>query len=194
MSFALRLPGAGYRAPVLMRRRIDPAELRDLEPWHAEELAAFFRRSGTDLYDWLPWEHFESSEATKGFLESFSRGRADDTRRLFGIWLDDVLVGGTLFPSINLRAGTAEIGVFLAREARGQGIVTRAVESMVDWAFGERGLRRVEWRCSPGNLPSRAIPQRLGFTHEGTLRQAFPVREDFHDLEVWALLRDEWRP
>ena len=78
--------------------------------------------------------------------------------------------------------------MFLAKDARGQGIVTRTVEAMMDWAFGERDLRRLEWRCAPGNEPSRAIPRRLGFTHEGTLRQAFRVREDFHDLEVWSLL------
>ena len=65
---------------------------------------------------------------------------------------------------------------------------------MLDWAFVERGLHRVEWRCAPGNHaePARSR-ERLGFTHEGTLREVFRVREDFHDLEVWSLLRDEWR-
>lgn len=177
----------------MLSHQIGPAQVRDLEPWHADELAEFFQRSGADLYEWLPWEHFESADATKDFLKRFADGRAADTRRLYGLWIDGVLVGGTLFPSINVGAGTAELGVFLAKEARGQGIVTRTVEAMIDWAFGERGLRRVEWRCAPGNEPSRAIPRRLGFTHEGTLRKVFRVREDFHDLEVWSLLREERR-
>ena len=176
----------------MLNRLIGPVEVRDLEPWHAEELAEFFRRSGPDLYDWLPWEHFESAEATLPFLTRFAEGRGTDTRRLFGLWLDGSLVGGTLFPTINARAGTAELGVFLAREARGQGIVTQTVEAMITWAFDTRGLRRLEWRCAPDNAPSRAIPQRLGFTHEGTLRQVFQVRDDLHDLEVWSLLRHEW--
>lgn len=177
----------------MLNRRIGPVEVRDLEPWHAEELAEFFRRSGADLYEWLPWESFESAEATLPFLTRFAEGRGADNRRLFGLWLDGTLVGGTLFPTINARAGTAELGVFLAREARGQGVVTQTVEAMIAWAFETRGLRRLEWRCSPGNAASRAIPQRLGFTHEGTLRQVFQVREDLHDLEVWSLLRHEWR-
>jgi RimJ/RimL family protein N-acetyltransferase len=176
-----------------MSLRIDPADLRDLEPWHAEELAELFQQSGGEFYEWLPWEHFESAEATKGFLDGFARGRAEDSRRIFGLWVDGTLVGGTLFPTINARSGTAELGAFLAKRARGQGIVTRAVEAMVEWAFDERGLRRLEWRCAPGNDSSRAIAERLGFTHEGTLRQVFRVREGFHDLEVWSLLRDEWR-
>jgi RimJ/RimL family protein N-acetyltransferase len=168
------------------------AHVRDLEPWHAEQLAELFRDHGADFYEWLPWEHFEQVDAARGFIEGFVRGRADDTRRLFGIWVDDRLVGGTLFPSINPRQGSAEIGVFIAASARGQGIVTRAVAAMLDWAFVERGLHRVEWRCAPGNAPSRRIPERLGFTHEGTLRETFRVREVLHDLEVWAILGREW--
>ena len=170
---------------------IGPARVRDLEPWHADELAAYFHRSGPDLYEWLPWEHLEAVEAARSFLTSFAEGRAADSRRLFGIWVDDALVGGALFPTFNPRAGTGELGVFLAAPARGQGIVTRTVEAMIAWAFETRGLRRLEWRCAPGNEPSRAIPRRLGFTHEGTLRQVFRVRERYDDLEVWALLRGD---
>ena len=91
-------------------------------------------------------------------------------------------------PSFNARSATAEVGVLIASVARGRGIVTRAVAAMLDWAFTERGVHRVEWKCAPGNEPSRRMAQRLGFTHEGTLREAFPVRDERQDLEVWALL------
>ena len=157
----------------MLNLEIDDARLADLEPWHAEQLAALFREHGSDFYDWLPWEGFEQVDGARGFIESFAKGRGEDTRRLYGIWVGDELVGGTLFP-------------------RGRGIVTRAVAAMVDWAFTERGLHRVEWRCAPGNEPSRRIPQTLGFTHEGTLRETFRVREERQDLEVWSILSREW--
>ena len=139
------------------------ARLSDLEPWHAEQLAGLFRAHGSDFYDWLPWEGFEDVEGARGFLESFATGRGEGSRRLYGIWVDDELVGGTLFPSINARSRTAEAGVFLAASARGRGIVTRAVAAMLDWAFVDRGLHRVEWRCAPGNHASRRVAERLGF-------------------------------
>lgn len=177
----------------MLERRVGPAVMRDLEPWHAQELAELFQREDHDLYRWLAWEHFEDAGSAKGFLEGFAKGRGEGTRRLFGLWLDRTLVGGTLYPTINMRSGIAEIGVFLAAPARGRGIVTEAVRSMVDHAFDDLGMRRVEWRCSPANLPSRAIPKKLGFTLEGTLRQVFQVREAYLDLEVWAVLHEEWR-
>ncbi len=172
---------------------IAPAVIRDLEPWHAETFAALFQRHGADFYDWLPWQKFEDPEATRGFLTSMAEGRGAGTKRLFGIWVDDELVGGTLFPTLNAHSGVGEVGVFLAAPARGQGIVTRTVTAMLDWAFTERDMRRMEWRCAPGNAASRAIPAQLGFSHEGTLRQVFRNGDRFDDLEVWAILREEWR-
>jgi len=53
-------------------------------------------------------------------------------------------------------------------------------------------LHRVEIRCDPDNLRSRAIPNRLGFTEEGTLRQVAWQYDHFLDLVVYSLLADEW--
>jgi RimJ/RimL family protein N-acetyltransferase len=64
---------------------------------------------------------------------------------------------------------------------------------LIDWALGERGLNRVEWRCAVGNDRSAATAQRLGMSLEGVLRQAFPYRGTIHDLQVWAVTRADWR-
>ncbi|WP_374454015.1 GNAT family N-acetyltransferase [Nocardioides sp.] len=176
----------------MLSLQIDDATLTDLEPWHAEQLATMMRTHGADFYDWLPWEGFEQVDAARGFLDGFAKSRADG-RRIYGIRVGGELVGATLFPSFNARSRTAEVGVLLAGTARGRGIVTRVVAAMLDWAVTERGIQRVEWKCAPGNEPSRRLAQRLGFTHEGTLREAFPVRDERQDLEVWALLAREWQ-
>jgi ribosomal-protein-serine acetyltransferase len=54
-------------------------------------------------------------------------------------------------------------------------------------------LQKVDIRCASGNRRSRAIPERLGFTHEGTLRQAERVYEAWFDHEVYALLLEAGR-
>ena len=67
----------------------------------------------------------------------------------------------------------------------------RAATAMVRWAVDVRGVDRVEWHCVPENTASIAVARRLGFTHEGTLRESFAYRGRRWDVEVWALLADE---
>ena len=65
---------------------------------------------------------------------------------------------------------------------------------MVDYAFGELGLNRVQIRCARDNARSCAIPRRLGFTEEGALRQAEWLIDHFEDQVVYGILAEEWRP
>lgn len=85
-----------------------------------------------------------------------------------------------------------EIGVWLAPEAVGRGLVTGAVRHMIDWAVGVRGMARVEWLTATINDRSIAVAKRLGMTLDGVLRRAFPLNGVRHDFEVWSVLADEW--
>jgi ribosomal-protein-serine acetyltransferase len=52
---------------------------------------------------------------------------------------------------------------------------------------------RVEIRAAPENARSRAIPERLGFTQEGTLRQVERVDDRYLDNVVYAMLAEDWK-
>lgn len=171
----------------------DTAELRPLEPWQAPLFAAYVERHRAHLAPWLPWAVSITDEASaRAFLQRYADGAAADGRRIYGLWLDGELVGGTLFRIFDPAVSTCEIGVWLSPDAEGRGLVTRAVTAMVDWAVRERGISRVEWHCVPENSRSRAVAVRLGMTHEGTLREDYEHAGRRWDSEVWALLAHEW--
>lgn len=94
-----------------------------------------------------------------------------------------------------LGGGAPEIGYWMAREARGQGIVGEAAGAVVDWAFAaERpAIARIEWRAVVGNVASARTARRLGFRYEGLLRQAASNSFGRADLWVAGLLRDDER-
>jgi len=54
-------------------------------------------------------------------------------------------------------------------------------------------MHRVEIRCGTGNHRSCAVPERLGFTREGVLREAQWVSGRWVDLVVWGMLEQEWK-
>jgi len=172
----------------------DGAELRALEPWHAEELAAHVETIREHLRPWIPFaSRVVDADSAREFLQRFADLQARDEGRFYGIWLDGRLSGGTLFKDFDATSGVCEIGVWLSPHAEGRGLITTAVRHMIDWAINVRGMHRVEWRNSPDNERSRAVAKRLGLTHEGTLRGDFVVNGTRQDTEVRAVLADEWR-
>jgi ribosomal-protein-serine acetyltransferase len=72
--------------------------------------------------------------------------------------------------------------------------MTKACRALINHAFDVWKLNKVEIRCDPENARSRAIPKRLGFTEEGTLRQVLMGPDDrMHDGVVYGLLASEWK-
>jgi len=96
-----------------------------------------------------------------------------------------------LFRVFDAESGVCEVGVWLAPDVQGRGLVTRAAGHLIQWAFNVRGMTRVEWHCVPQNARSIAVARRLGMTRDGVLRCAFPFNGERHDVEVWSLLAAE---
>ena len=178
---------------MLSRSLTDDVELRALEPWQAEEFAAHVAAARDHLMEWLPWGDAATEvDGARALLQRYADAQARGEGRILGIWVKGRLMGGVLFRVWEQRSDMCELGVWLAPEAVGRGLVTRASTVMIDWAFGVRGMHRVEWRCAVGNTKSSAVAKRLGMTKEGVLREAAPLNGVRHDIELWAVLASEW--
>lgn len=85
----------------------------------------------------------------------------------------------------------AQFGYWLAAEARGRGLATRAASLMTGWLFA-LGAARVFLTIESENTASAAVAHRAGFTHEGTLRAYGVWQGQRKDVDVWAALASEW--
>ncbi|BCJ48676.1 N-acetyltransferase [Actinoplanes sp. NBRC 14428] len=169
------------------------AELRPLEPWQAPEFLAHMDRARESVDPWIPWAGLSTDLASAtATLQRYADLAARDAGRLYGIWLDGTLVGGTMFVRFDAGTGGCEVGCWLEPAGTGRGLITRAVTRLLDWALTERGLWRAAWRCRPDNAASVAVARRLGFTLEGVLRGEFPYRGVRHDTQLWAITAPEW--
>ncbi len=83
------------------------------------------------------------------------------------------------------------VGYWLAPEARGRGVATRALRLAVAWAFAERGVELLELLAEPENEPSCRVAERGGFRREGVLRRYLPTPRGRRDVVIFSLLRDE---
>ena len=101
---------------------------------------------------------------------------------------DDALLGSFSLLELDREPGYGEIGYWVAAEARGRGIATRAVRLLADWGRRELGLTRIEILARPENLPSRRVAEKAGFRDTGELG-ASPrdeVQEPIYAIYAWS--------
>lgn len=170
------------------------AELRPLKADSAEEFLAHIDRGREFIGEYVGMaDAIPDLDAARRILTSYEKKAAEDTGRMWGVWLDGVLVGGVLFRTMDFRMETAEAGCWLEPAGVGKGLVTRAITVIIDWAIEVRGIHRVEWWTSTRNTPSIAVAERLGMTLEGVRREAYLHHGERHDMEIWSVLAPEWR-
>lgn len=181
------VPTEYHTARLVLRRwcaddavRLEPileANVAHLKPWIPERVAE-------------PAPVARLRERLEGFSSAFDEGR-EWRYAIFTHGVHELLGEVGLFP----RAATGrvpfeladrlEIGYFLRHDATGQGFATEAARAALEIAMA-LGVTRVEIRCDERNVPSAAVPRRLGFQLADTLVEPPASPEDAPSrLQVW---------
>lgn len=181
-------------------------ELRILEERHAGTVFALVNRERPYLREWLPWVDATLTEDDSlAFIKASLEQFASNNGFAAGIWETSGDVTGSQPGPLGRFAGVigthkinwpnrkVELGYWLGREFQGKGMVTEACGAAITHLLGELDLNRVEIHCATGNTKSCAIPRRLGFTLEGTLREGELCCGRYLDLNIFAMLKRDWR-
>ncbi len=105
---------------------------------------------------------------------------------------DSRLIGHCSLFSFNAQCRRAEIGYGMAFAAWGCGYMYEALTALLNYGFSELGLNRVEADIDPRNDASAKTLERLGFHHEGFLRERWEVDGAVSDSGIYGLLRRDW--
>jgi len=100
-------------------------------------------------------------------------------------------LSGAIGFSIKADPGVAEIGYWLAPEARGRGLATRALRLLSAWTLRETGIARLQLQTDIDNLASQAVATRAGFTREAVLRGYVDSRGTRRDSVMFSMLPGE---
>ncbi len=86
-----------------------------------------------------------------------------------------------------------ELSFWLAVEAWGRGYMSEVVQAVVRYGFEGLGLNRLYAYHMLRNPTSGRVLEKNGFKQEGLLRQRVQKWEQFEDVALWAILRQEWQ-
>ncbi|MFO0659401.1 MAG: GNAT family protein [Polyangiaceae bacterium] len=169
--------------------------IRCWQPQDAPLALAAIEQSLPELRPWMGWvgerplDVDREAETLLGMRVRFDLGED----HIFGVFSPDEseVIGGT---GLHARVGprALEIGYWIRSDCTGRGLAAEVASALTRVAFERAVVDRVEIRCEPTNTRSAAVPRKLGFTHEATLRRRFQVREELRDVMVWSMFFDEY--
>jgi ribosomal-protein-serine acetyltransferase len=175
------------------RMTFERFQLRPLTEADAEELHSLIEANRQRLAQWLRWAATQTFGDTVGFIQETEAQAKRNDGFQSGIVIDERLAGVIGFIKVDWENRSTGLGYWLGAEHEGRGVMTEAVRAMVDHALQAWELNRVEIRVAAENRRSRAIPERLGFRRDGTLRQAEQANGRYLDSVVYSMLAPDWR-
>lgn len=146
-----------------------------------------------------PWEPtWPPQDLTRGSfrrrMRRYTRDMRDDLAYPFFVFSRDgrVLLGGLSLS--NIRRGVtqaASLGYWMGQPYAGKGYMTEAVRTLLPYAHGPLGVRRIEAACLPANIPSMRLLERTGFHREGHAREYLCINGRWEDHLLYARLSSD---
>lgn len=162
-------------------------------PAPEDALALLALAGDPEVTRWFSWGPYTSADEPLAWIA------AQEAKREAGIQLDFVIhhrehgpIGVTGLAELSIRDRRAMVGTWLGRQHWGTGANAESKALVTHLAFAICGLARVGAYSNPENARSAAALERVGFTHEGTLRGWHRHGDRQLDVRVYGLLAPEW--
>lgn len=169
--------------------RLEPLDIER----HADDLYTANSADDGRMWTYLPYGPFESAGQ---YRDRMGRFASDSSIAVFAVIdaASERAGGVAAYQRASPEHGSVEVG-HIAFSPRLQRTVaaTEAMAMMMGHVFNVLGYRRYEWKCDALNLPSRRAAKRLGFTYEGTFRQAVVVKGRNRDTAWFSVTDGEWQ-
>lgn len=165
-----------------------------LRPYHPDFAPAMFeaaRESLATVGPWMPWLHDDYKlEHAKLWAERQQENFRDGLEYDFMI-LDpsERFLGACGINQIDLANPRANLGYWIRTSAQNRGIATAATRLLVDWAFSNTPLVRLEVVVSVENAASLRVAEKAGAVREGVLRSRILLHGRIHDAVLFSFVR-----
>ena len=182
-----------------MRLDAGPIYVRFAEPEDADAMVDLLERNHSFFAPYEPRRAPEQlrPDVQRELLAAIEarRGRGDEYA--FGVFLaeGDLLIGRVNLTNVVRRAFmNAYLGYYLDRAYNGRGYMTKAVDAVVDFAFGPGRLHRVQAAVMPDNLASNRVLEKVGFRREGFAPRYLRIDDRWRDHYLYAVTSEERGP
>ena len=167
--------------------------LKEIEFSDASDIFIAIDSQREYLGKWLPFvDKTKEIADSHNFIKSVSDTPSENREYTFVIHYNGVFAGVIGFKSTDKLNKRTEIGYWLSEPFQKLGIITASVKKLMQFAYDDLGMNRIQIKCAVGNIPSRNIPRKLGYTFEGIERAGELLSGDvFTDIAVYSKLKND---
>ncbi|PEK73970.1 GNAT family N-acetyltransferase, partial [Bacillus toyonensis] len=140
-------------------------------------------------------KEFFTLEGQKQWMLFRERLRAADILYGFGIFSSeyDELIGGIDLHQVNRgHYQNAKISYFLDEKHTGKGYISQAISQVLEIAFSELKLHRIEAEIMPNNLASIRVIEKVGFSYIGNAPNYLFINKKWENHNIYALTKEEY--
>lgn len=160
-------------------------EVREFQERDAPALTRAIAESAEHLRPWMAWASEPMDDAQRARWIAEQRAGPD---RVFGIWVDGEIAGGCGLHS-RIGGGGLEIGYWIHPRFLRRGVATAAVRRLVDVAFADPSVDRVEIHHDVANEASGGVARAAGFEHVEDRSDGIAAPAETGVERVWRLTR-----
>ena len=176
--------------PIVTRRLV----LRDFTMDDAPAVHVY--GSDPEVVRYMPWGPNTWTD-TQDFLRRTLDNQKADPRGAFGLAVTlastGELIGASGIRITSPMLREAIMGYSYRRDVWNRGYATEAAKALVAFGFEKLGMHRIFAYCDVANLASVRVLEKVGMEREGLLRQHMPIRGQWRDSYLYAILEDDYR-
>lgn len=164
-----------------------------LRPFRTDDAQDMFTNWASDpeVTRYLTWPTHTSVDVSRFVLTDWMTHYAEPDYYQWAITLDGHAIGSIAVVEHDDRVRKAHIGYCIGCKWWHQGIMTEALQAVMDYLFDAVGYQRLECRHDPRNPHSGAVMRKCGMKYEGTMRQSDWNNQGVCDTCWYALLKCE---
>lgn len=165
-------------------------KLRLVEPADAASLYEQIEKTRPQLAKYMPWGDTTRSVADeRKFLEYCQTQIAAQKLWNASILIDGQAVGMIDLHEIDQANSHADVGYWLGGQYQGNGVMTDCLKKLLEIGFDELKLHKIKLLAEVVNEASNAVAKKVGFQLEGTLKDEIFSNDEFHDANLYGMVR-----
>lgn len=158
----------------------------------APEVFRAIDESRAEVSRWMDWcRPTYGLHDAEEWIRTSRDGSDEGTCFQFGIFAGRRFVGSCGLSRIDRTACVANLGYWVRTSASGQGVAPEAARRVIEWAFANTDVERIEILAAVGNRRSQRVAEKIGAVKEGVLRRRLAVFGRHHDAVIYSIVRGD---